>query len=321
MDFEDPPKSADAIPLERHGALLLLAARVAGEILFSTGPPVPQISVDKDLASIASFFPSLLVPLQPGEPMDFKAIPVYDSLLVLAAREVQRPLAEPLDIVELNDLFNRLVLMISFEKWSMLRQIPAAILDALPSSTTRYDMFLQPCGLSRIYPAVGDIALGLLKDQLLKPGEQTAFHNPVKLWALWSLLVAHHVKSITQGALPERILAVEKSGALVVSGLNLYYVLLSSLREKVHLSGTLKSLRDQVQIPLRKSLDEILALDASKTGLDEEALSASQAGAEIIVSALDRIDQATENDQDGDFKDWSGEEQQEMTEILPSSPW
>ncbi|KAJ5239258.1 YAP-binding/Alf4/Glomulin [Penicillium chermesinum] len=320
LDFEDPPKSVDAIGLERHGALLLLATRVAGEVLFSSGPAVPQIGVAKGLLNIIENFPALLVPLEPGEPIDIQAIPIYDSLLALAAHEVQQQFVLPTDPGDFNDLFMRLVMMTSFDKWSIVREIPAAILNAHPSDHARFEAIKALYLMNKRYPPVGDIGLGLLKEELLK-NDKTIFHDPVHLWTLWSLLVADHVKSVSSHPLGERIQGLQKSGAVIVSALNLYYVLLSSpLREKIGVEKTLKSFRAEVQVPLKKALDEVLSQEASAT-LREEELSASKAGAELIVSSIEKIEQATEDIKDEQLKDWSGEEKEKMTEIHPVSVW
>ncbi|EDN09321.1 predicted protein [Histoplasma mississippiense (nom. inval.)] len=56
LDFEETPKHAEDIHLQRHGCLLLLAARSAADKLLSSGQPVKAIPVFPDLAAIYSHF-------------------------------------------------------------------------------------------------------------------------------------------------------------------------------------------------------------------------------------------------------------------------
>lgn len=318
LDFDDPPKSIEAIALERHGALLLLAARVAGETLFSSGPPVPQISAEKDLLKILSNFP-MLEPDHAAEPQE---IPVKDSLLVLAARETQQTVIVPDDTKDFNAMFNRLVLLTAFCQWSIVRQIPATILSAHTSDIVRFEALQTLHFDSRTYPSVADTALGLLKEELLKPGDKSIFHNPVYFWTLWSILVRDHVVSIVRSRLERRVSEIHGRCAPIISALNLYYVLLSSpVREKAEVGKTLKSFRDGVQNPLKKALDEVMSQDASTAGFDEERLSAIKGGVELILSTLERIQQVTENLTDEELEDWSDEEKAKIAEIYPGPLW
>lgn len=255
LDFEEPPKSADEIPLERHGSLLLLAARAAGATLFASGHPLPPLPVFPDLALVFSHFlgsQDNLDEVAFGQPQA-----LYDSLLALTVYTTQQPIAVPSTEVEFKDLILRLTACTARQSHAIVRQLPATIVHSHPSLTTRYKLIrtiLEDDSLR----SVRDSAIGWLKDETLgKPAgsshETNIFHEPLHFWVLFPLLFSPVKAATSAGLVDGWIRLTQTDGPPLHSALNLYYLLLSS-PEKQHLDleKTVLFFQNQVSKPLRE---------------------------------------------------------------------
>lgn len=255
LDFDEPPTHPDQIPLERHGSLLLLAARAAGATLFDSGHPLPQISVFPQLAQIFNNFVGGHTNLDEvafGQPHA-----LLDSLLALAVYVLQQPIQAPSSDTDFKDFVVTLTACTARQSHGIVRQIPAAIFQSHPSSETRFKLvhkILEDDSLS----SARDSAIAWLKDELLRNPSQSSdnvFQDPLYFSAIFPALF----KPITTASSTSDLVTnwsrlTQTQGPPLHSALNLYYLLLSSpsRRDQLCLGKTLKHFRSHALAPLRK---------------------------------------------------------------------
>lgn len=257
LDFDVHPETADQIPLERHGSLLLLAARAAGAILFaSSAHPTPPLPVFPNLARIFSNF------LTSGDGLEADVMDqpraLVDSLLVLTVHATQSSVAQPSSIDEFNNLVIALTTCTAQQSHAIVRQIPARIVHSNPSAVARFTVIRQILE-NKILWYIRDSAISWLKDEVIgsKPSEspEDIFHDPLWFWAIFPFLL----RPIDLDASPKSLVAswsrlTQDAGQYLHSALNLYFLLLASddLRNRLQLEKTVKCFHSRVLVPLRR---------------------------------------------------------------------
>ncbi|PGH10517.1 hypothetical protein AJ79_05445 [Helicocarpus griseus UAMH5409] len=141
LDFEDVPKQAKDIPIQRHGCLLLLAARCAADKLLSSGQPVEPIPIFPDLAAIFSNF------LGQGESQYSTVLEepeaLVDSLLALAMISSCHPISAPRDQAQFDQFVMQLTACTrapGFRCFSRIARVPLTIFRSNPDSVARFDL-------------------------------------------------------------------------------------------------------------------------------------------------------------------------------------
>ncbi|KAJ5367444.1 YAP-binding/Alf4/Glomulin [Penicillium brevicompactum] len=230
LDFDEPPTDPNQIPLERHGSLLLLAARTAGATLFASGQPLPPVSVFPELSVIFQHFV--------GETTNFDEIAfgqphaLLDSLLAVTVYALQKPINPPSSESEFKDFVVTLTACTARQSHGIVRQIPATVFRSHPSPETRFKLIYTILEDEHLASA-RDSAIAWLKEELLA-SSSTLFQDPHYFWAL--------LPTLFSPAPP------------LHSALNLYYLLLSStsLRSQLQLEKTVKFFRSHALNPLRQ---------------------------------------------------------------------
>lgn len=267
LDFDDPPKFPTEIPLERHGSLLLLAARAAGATMFESGLSVPSLPVFPDLAQIFINFlgeSDSLAEVTYGQPHA-----LLDSLLALTIHATQQPIETPARETEFRDFVLTLTACTARQSHGIVRQISATVFHSHPSPATRFKLIRAVLEDDRLGLA-RDSAVSWLREEVAGTGSaDTIFHDPLYFWALFPSLF-HPVKTATSASLLESWTHLTQTqGPALHSALSLYYLLLSSpsLRGRLHLEKTVTFFRTQVVNPLRKLFRDFEA-DLSTHGGD-----------------------------------------------------
>lgn len=331
LDFDEPPETEDQIPLERHGSLLLLAARAAGAILFaSSAHPTPPLPVFPDLAQIFSNF------LASGDSLEADVLrqpqALVDSLLALTVHATQSSIAAPSSDAEFKDFVVTLTICTARQSHGIVRQIPASIVNSNPSSTTQFKVIRQILENKSLW-SVHDSAISWVKDEIIgtKPSEspEDIFHDPLWFWSIFPLLLRPVDLDTSPKNLVDswaRLTRIE--GPSLHSALNLYFLLLSSddLRNRLQLEKTVKYFRSTVLIPLRQ-LFRIFESDLAANGGDgliEAAVGEEMCQAGIAQSVgligltLDQIEEVINEHfgtDDADLKEYSSDEEALVAEI------
>ncbi|KAG5301337.1 Kinetochor_Ybp2 superfamily protein [Histoplasma ohiense] len=167
LDFEETPKHAEDIHLQRHGCLLLLAARSAADKLLSSGQPVKAIPVFPDLAAIYSHFlgegesPYSVVMEEPEA--------LVDSLCSLAVIASSNPSSSPPNETEFTQFIIQLTACIrapGFCSFSRMERVPSTIFHSNPDPVVRFNLIRQILEVEDIQYA-REPAIGWLKEDLL----------------------------------------------------------------------------------------------------------------------------------------------------------
>ncbi|KAJ5894661.1 hypothetical protein N7495_006352 [Penicillium taxi] len=332
LDFDDPPKSIDEIPLESHGSLLLLAARAAGAKLFAAASPMRQLPVFPDLAVI---FDNFLGKNESLEEVAFEQPQaLIDSLLALTVNAMQEPIVTPTNETEFKDFVLSLTSLSARQSYSLVRQIPGTIVRSHPSETTRFKLIRTALEDEKLLFS-RDSAISWLRDELV--GESTKstdsiFHDPLHFWAIFPLLFIATRDLSTTNLFESWTRLTQTHGPYLHSALSLYYLLLSSpaLRDSLHLEKTILFFRTQVLSPLRTQFrafeDDVIASGGDgviQAVVGEEVCQAGLArSAGLIGLTLDQIEELS-NDiygtDDADLKTYSEVEAAKVAEIRSES--
>ncbi|KAJ5760674.1 YAP-binding/Alf4/Glomulin [Penicillium odoratum] len=325
LDFEEPPTSPNEISLERHGSLLLLAARVAGATLFTSGQSGPRIPIFPDLAVIYQNFlgnTDSLDEVAYGQPQA-----LIDSLLALTVFSLQEPITTPSSDIEFKDFVITLTACTSNKEYGIVRQIPAIIVHSYPSETARFKLIRTILEDDRLQPA-RDSAVSWFKDEIIgATSSDNIFHDPLHFWSLFPLLF-RTVKTATSSKIVDSwINLTQTEGPALHSALSLYFYLLSSsLRDQFDLAKTVVSFRNEVLAPLR-TLFRTYEADLTANGGDGIVESAvgeemAQVGLArtvgLIGLTLDQIEDATSEaygTDDSDLTSYSEAEEAKAAEI------
>ncbi|KAJ5295632.1 hypothetical protein N7508_010453 [Penicillium antarcticum] len=327
LDFEEPPKNPDEIPLERHGSLLLLAARAAGSTLFASGQPLPDLPVFPNLAQIFSYFVgghTSLDEIAFGQPHA-----LLDSLMAITVYALQQPIEATPSETEFKEYVVILTACTARQSHGIVRQIPATVFQSHPSSETRFKLIYKILEDDRLVSA-RDSAIAWLKDELLRSSDQSSenvFQDPLYFWALFP----HLFSSVTASSSAPSIVATwtrltQTQGPPLHSALSLYYLLLSSpvLREKLQLEKTVKFFRSQALEPLRQVFHSFESDLASKGGegvieaaVGEEMCQVGNArSVGLIGLTLDQIEEVISDAFGSDEADLSDYSEADQAKIL-----
>ncbi|KAJ5913711.1 hypothetical protein N7504_002594 [Penicillium tannophilum] len=329
LDFDEPTTSANEISLERHGSLLLLAARTAGSTLFRSGESVPRIPIFPDLALIYKNFlgdTESLDEVAYGQPQA-----LIDSLLALTVFALQEPITTPSSHTEFKSFVITLTGCTSNKEYGIVRQIPATIVHSYPSTTARLKLIQTILEDDRLQSA-RDSAVSWLKDEIIgATSPDTIFQDPVYFWSLFPLLFKAARAAASSKLIDGWISLTQTDGPALHSALNLYFLLLSSpLRDQLHLEKTVLFFRSEVLAPLRDLFRTFEADLTSKggDGIVESAvgLEMSQAGLSrslgLIGLTLDQIEDAISEaygTDDSDLISYSEAEEAKAAEIRQES--
>ncbi|OAX84112.1 hypothetical protein ACJ72_01524 [Emergomyces africanus] len=170
LDFDETPEHAKDIPIQRHGCLLLLAARSAADKLLSSGQPVKPIPVFPDLALIFSNF------LGEGDSPYSTAMEepeaLVDSLLSLAVIASCNPISAPQNQTQFEQLIIQLTACIrapGFRSFSRVARVPSTIFHNHPDPTCRFNLILKILEEKDLQYA-RETAVGWLKEELRAAG-------------------------------------------------------------------------------------------------------------------------------------------------------
>lgn len=328
LDFDEPPINPNQIPLERHGSLLLLAARAAGATLFTSGQPLRQVSVFPELSQIFNNFVGGHTNLDEvafGQPHA-----LLDSLLALTVYALQTPIEFPSSDTEFKDFVIILTACTSRQSHGIVRQIPAAIVQSHPSAETRFKLIYKILEDDHLASA-RDSAIAWLKDEILRSPQSAdnIFQDPLYFWALLPALF----KPVTAASSSSDLVAswsrlTQIQGPPLHSALNLYYLLLSSpsLRDRLQLDKTSKFFRNHVLNPLRQVFqsfeDDLTAKGGEgviEAAVGEEMCQIGNARSiGLIGLTLDQIEETSSDafgSDEGDLGEFSEAEEAKVSEI------
>lgn len=331
LDFDELPETADQIPLERHGSLLLLAARAAGAVLFaSSARQAPSVPVFPDLAQIFSYFLGSSDNLEEvafGQPHA-----LLDSLLALTVHATQSSVAVPSNGAEFKDFLFTLTACTARQSHGIVRQIPASVLRSNPLPTARFKVIRQILEKDSL-KSIRDTAISWLKDEIIgtRPSEspEDVFHDSLWFWSIFPLLLRPIDADCYSKNLVESWNRLTQSeGPSLHSALNLYFLLLSSndLRDRLQLEKTVKYFRSQVLVPLRQIFR---AFESDLTAKGGDGLIEAVVGEEmcqfgiansvgLIGLTLDQIEEVINEHfgtDDADLKAFSSDEEARIAEI------
>ncbi|GAB1214664.1 hypothetical protein ATERTT37_003828 [Aspergillus terreus] len=304
LDFDELPKKADQIPLERHGALLLLAARAAMAELFSSGQVIP-IAVFPDLANIfANFVGGYNTPddVAFGQPQA-----LLDSLLTLTVFSMQKTIGTPATEREFQDFILALTACTARQHFSSVRQIPGIIVHSNPSPTARFKIIRNVLEEEN-YLTVKDSAIGWLQNEILSAvnesptAEPSIFLNPHYFSVLFPSLFnpAQLLLNVSSDIVASWIKFSQSLVPSIHAALNLYYILVSSadLRSRLQLGKTYLFFRNRFLEPLKTLLHAFQA-DLTQNGGDGKIESAvgedmchtgMARSVELISHALEQVE-------------------------------
>ncbi|KAJ5677912.1 YAP-binding/Alf4/Glomulin [Penicillium maclennaniae] len=328
LDFEEPPASPDEIPLERHGSLLLLAARAAGSTLFISGNMMPPLSVFPDIAVIFTNFlgaPENVHEVTYGEPQA-----LLDSLLALTVHAMQNPIVTPSSETEFKNFVIALTACTARQTHGIVRQIPTTIVHSHPSSSTRFKLIRSILEASNL-TTIRDSAVTWLREEIIghvHESAETVFHDPLHFWILFQSLFTSVNAASSASILDSWTCLTQTQGPALHSALNLYYLLLSSpsLRDTLQLEKTVVFFRSQVLEPLYKLFR---AFESDLTAKGGDGIIESAVGEEmcqvgnarsvgLIGLTLDQIEEAIHDaygTDDSDLKTFTQEEETRASEI------
>ncbi|KAI3300372.1 hypothetical protein DTO002I6_1095 [Penicillium roqueforti] len=328
LDFDESPINPNQIPLERHGSLLLLAARAAGATLFTSGQPLRQVSVFPELSQIFNNFVGSHTNLDEvafGQPHA-----LLDSLLALTVYALQTPIEFPSSDTEFKDFVIILTACTSRQSHGIVRQIPAAIVQSHPSAETRFKLIYKILEDDHLASA-RDSAIAWLKDEILRSPQSAdnIFQDPLYFWALLPALF----KPVTAASSASDLVAswsrlTQIQGPPLHSALNLYYLLLSSpsLRDRLQLDKTSKFFRNHALNPLRQVFqsfeDDLTAKGGEgviEAAVGEEMCRIGNARSiGLIGLTLDQIEETSSDafgSDEGDLGKFSEAEEAKVSEI------
>ncbi|KAL4931976.1 uncharacterized protein BDV17DRAFT_255759 [Aspergillus undulatus] len=278
LDFEEHPKKADDIPIERHGSLLLLASRAAVAQLFSSGK-APPIAVYPDLARIFNNFVGRFSSL---DEVAFEQPQVLlDSLLALTVLSLQSPIATPSDGNEFSDFVISLTAATVCQTYSTVRRIPGTIIHSNPSQIARFKVIRKVLE-DDFYRTIKDRAIDWLKNEILEAAKGTTsqeniFLNPHYFSVLFPLLFASPALDldVSSDLVSSWVRFTQSLSPSIHSALNLYYILISSLEfsSQLQLQKTYVYFRNRFLEPL-KSICSAFNADLTENGGDGKIQSA-----------------------------------------------
>lgn len=292
------PKSPDDVPLERHGALLLLAARLTCDVLFSR-PTRTRIPVYPDLATIFANFVG--VPSMADEASLDHPQALREALLALTVISTHEKIEEPLNEQQYRSFVLAVTSCSNQQSYNALRRIPSSIVRSHPSELAKFRLIRHVLEKEELQFA-RESAIGWLKDEMLSSKDKenaSIFVDRDHFYVLVPLFFnAAELSSLdlsSSGLIIPWLRFSQSIAPAVHAALNLYYLLLSSpeLRGKLELGRTHAFLRRKFFEPLR-SVCGRFEEDLSENGGDGQIEAAlgpemSLAGMARAVSLLYQI--------------------------------
>lgn len=272
LDFDEPPKKVEEIPLERHGALLLLAARAAMAELFSSG----QVSPIAVFPNLAQIFDNFVGGHDTPEEIAFgQPQALLDSLLTLTVFSMQKSIGEPSNETEFRRFILSLTACTTRQSYNSIRRIPGTIVHSHPSHIVRFKTIRQFLEDDR-YQLVKDSAIGWLKDEILEASknsssspESSIFCNPHYFSVLFPSLFnsSELLLNVSSDIVASWIKFSQTVTPSIHAALSLYYILVSSstLRTQLQLEKTYIYFRNRFLEPL-KSLLHAFERDLTQNG-------------------------------------------------------
>ncbi|KAL5045456.1 hypothetical protein BDW71DRAFT_214990 [Aspergillus fruticulosus] len=256
LDFEEHPKKAEDIPLERHGSLLLLAARAAVGKLFSG--KASQIKVYPDLARIFDNFVGKFCSL---DEVAFEQPHVLlDSLLALTILSLQSPIPAPSDESEFTNFVISLTACTVRQVYSTVRRVPAAVIHGNPSQISRFKVIRKVLEDEQ-YRTIKDRAIDWLKNEIIEATKEASgpesniFLHPHYFSVLFPLLFASPALDldVSSDLVTSWVRFTQTLSPSIHSALNLYYILISStdLRSQLQLEKTHVYFRNRFLEPVK----------------------------------------------------------------------
>lgn len=307
LDFDEPPMKPEDIPLERHGALLLLTARGAMAELFSQGQEISSIPVFPDLARIFSNFvggPSNPITAVFEQPSIF-----LDSLLTLSGFSTENSIGTPKDDEEFKDFTLALTACTTSQNYNSIRQLSTTVVHSHPSQVTRYRLIRKVLEDDSLHP-IKESAVAWLKHEILDAAGQSSESSTSNIF-----LNPHYFSVLLPSLFNSSDLFLNVTSDIVTSwlkfsqslvpplhaALSLVYILISSptLREQLQLEKSYLYLRRMVLEPL-KSLCHAFETNLTQNGGDgriEAAVDMWQVGMSrsvgLISHVLGQVEDAT----------------------------
>lgn len=234
LDFDELPKTADEIPLQRHGALLLLAARSAANVLWP-GAPTARVPVYPDLAVIFSNFIG-------NEAAEEQPQVLHDALLTITVMSSHDQVEKPTDEKQYAAFILSMTTCSSRQVYNSLRKISIPIARAHPDETTRFRLIRRILETEELVYA-RETAIGWLKEEILAAEPSAIFHDPDYFRVLFPIIF--NVSELESLVDPSNLVSsflrfTQTISPYTHAALSLYYILLSSaqLRDKLELSKT-----------------------------------------------------------------------------------
>ncbi|KAL2864513.1 uncharacterized protein BJX67DRAFT_383765 [Aspergillus lucknowensis] len=279
LDFEEHPKKAEDIPLERHGSLLLLAARAVVSQLYSSGK-APSIKVYPDLARAFDNFVGRFCTL---EEVAFEQPQVLlDSLLSLAVLSLQRQIESPSNENEFMDFVLSLTACTVRQPYTTVRKIPGTVIHSHPSQVARFKVIRKVLEDNH-YRILKDRAIDWLKGEILEAAkepessEQNIFLNSHYFSVLFPFIFAPPGLDldVSSDLVAAWVRFTQTLSPAIHSALNLYYILISSsqLRTQLQLEKTYVYFRNRFLEPV-KSICSAFTADLPSNGGDGKIESA-----------------------------------------------
>lgn len=273
LDFEEHPKKAEEIPLERHAAVLLLAARAAVAQLFSSGT-IPPIKVYPDLARVLDNFVGNFGTL---DEVAFEQPEVLlDSLLALAVLSLKGPIPPPSDEKGFTDFVISLTACTVRQTYSTVRRLPETVIHANPSQISRFRVIRKVLEDDH-YRTIKDRAIDWLKHEILEAAKEPStsgssiFSNPHYFSVAFPLIFASPSQDIdvSSDLVTSWVKFTQSLSPSIHSALNLYYILISSkqLRSQLQLEKTYAYFRSRFLDPV-KSICSAFKADLTENGGD-----------------------------------------------------
>lgn len=272
LNFEEAPKSAEEIPLERHGALLLLAARSSAATLFEGGETA-RIPIYPNMEVILSNFVGTGVA---DEAANEQAQALHDALLALTIISSRKEVETPADDEQFKNLLLALTRCSHRQTYNGLRNIPAIIVHSNPSLTSRFNLMQDIMQKDELLYA-RESAIGWLKDEILAAANTSDEHDNI-------FIDPQHFSKISSALYnTSTFQSLDMSTGIVISwiqfsqslapylhaALNLYYVIISSpqLRKRLEIENEYTLFRKNFLEPL-KSICHEFEEDLTQNGGD-----------------------------------------------------
>jgi len=270
LDFDELPKSVDDIILERHGSLLLLAARLVMTVLFSEQITL-QITVFPELSDIFSNF---IGNRRSTDDLSLEQPQILlDSLLALVVISTQKPIEQAENDRQYEDFVLTLTACCCRQTYNCIRRIPATIFHGHPSPLARFKLIQNTLAKSELLYAK-ESAIGWLKDEILTEktretadavaadsvAENDVFTDPHYFSVLLPLLFNPSDISLdtSSNIVSSWLKFTQSLFPSIHAALCLYYILISSesLRKRLKLEDSYTDLRSKFLTPLKSLCHE-----------------------------------------------------------------